>query len=63
MRTGPPTIGAVQLRGVITDWGGVMTNPIAETVYAWLEADGIDRDSYVTVMRQWVGHASQARPM
>jgi FMN phosphatase YigB (HAD superfamily) len=34
-----------------------MTNPIAETVFAWLEADGIDRDSYVTVMRQWVAQA------
>jgi epoxide hydrolase-like predicted phosphatase len=48
---------AVELRGVITDWGGVMTNPIAETVNAWLEADGIDRGSYVTVMRQWVSQA------
>jgi epoxide hydrolase-like predicted phosphatase len=47
----------VELRGVITDWGGVMTNPIAETVNAWLEADGIDRDSYVAVMRQWVSQA------
>jgi epoxide hydrolase-like predicted phosphatase len=48
---------AVQLRGVITDWGGVMTNPIADTVNAWLEADRIDRASYVTVMRQWVSQA------
>jgi len=47
----------VELRGVITDWGGVMTNPIAETVNAWLEADGIDRDSYVAVMREWVSQA------
>jgi epoxide hydrolase-like predicted phosphatase len=47
----------VELRGVITDWGGVMTNPIAETVNAWLVAEGIDRDSYVTVMRQWVSQA------
>jgi putative hydrolase of the HAD superfamily len=45
---------AVELRGVITDWGGVMTNPISETVQAWLTAEGIDRDSYVAVMRQWV---------
>jgi epoxide hydrolase-like predicted phosphatase len=51
---------AVALRGVITDWGGVMTNPIAETVNAWLEADGIDRDSYVTVMRRWVAQAYDA---
>jgi epoxide hydrolase-like predicted phosphatase len=48
---------AVDRRGVITDWGGVMTNPIAETVNAWLEADGIDRASYTTVMRQWVSRA------
>jgi putative hydrolase of the HAD superfamily len=48
---------AVELRGVITDWGGVMTNPISETVQAWLTAEGIDRDSYVAVMRQWVTQA------
>jgi epoxide hydrolase-like predicted phosphatase len=46
-----------ELRGVITDWGGVMTSPIADSVNAWLSADGIDRDSYVTVMRQWVKQA------
>jgi len=34
-----------------------MTNPIAETVNAWIEADGIDRDSYVAVMRRWVAQA------
>lgn len=34
-----------------------MTNPIAETVNAWLAADRIDRASYVTVMREWVKQA------
>jgi putative hydrolase of the HAD superfamily len=34
-----------------------MTNPIAETVNAWLEADGIDRASYTAIMRQWVAQA------
>jgi len=34
-----------------------MTNPIIETVSAWLAAEGIDRDSYRTVMRQWVSQA------
>jgi putative hydrolase of the HAD superfamily len=42
------------LRGVITDWGGVLTNPIAEAVEAWLAAEQIDRASYLTVMRPWV---------
>jgi putative hydrolase of the HAD superfamily len=45
---------------VITDWGGVMTNPILETVTAWLEAECIDRDSYRTVMRAWVTQAYDA---
>jgi hypothetical protein len=40
--------------GVITDWGGVLTTPILTTAQAWIQADGIDWDSYRTVMRAWV---------
>jgi putative hydrolase of the HAD superfamily len=47
----------VTLRAVITDWGGVMTNPLPETVRAWIDADGIDYASYVAVMRGWVNGA------
>jgi putative hydrolase of the HAD superfamily len=43
--------------GLIIDWGGVMTNPILDTVNAWLDADGIERSSYVTIMRSWVSLA------
>jgi putative hydrolase of the HAD superfamily len=39
---------------VIADWGGVMTNPITETVRAWIAADEIDYDSYHVVMKAWV---------
>jgi putative hydrolase of the HAD superfamily len=46
-----------RLRGVITDWGGVMTNPIAQTVDTWLEAEQIDRESYHAVVRPWVTQA------
>ena len=45
------------LRGVITDWGGVMTNPIIDSVNGWLAAEGISRDSYVSDMRRWVSQA------
>ena len=41
-------------RGVITDWGGVMTNPILATVRAWLDAEDIDYESYAAVMRPWI---------
>jgi putative hydrolase of the HAD superfamily len=40
--------------GLIIDWGGVMTSPIADTVRAWLDSEGIDHDSYAAVMRPWV---------
>ena len=50
--------GAV-IRGVVTDWGGVLTTPILSTVRAWIQADGIDWDSYVAVMRPWVFGAYQ----
>jgi putative hydrolase of the HAD superfamily len=46
-----------RLRGVITDWGGVMTNPMAETMNAWLDADGIDRKSYAAAIRPWLAQA------
>jgi putative hydrolase of the HAD superfamily len=42
---------------VIFDWGGVMTNPILDTVDAWIAGERIDRDSYVAVMRSWVSGA------
>ncbi len=45
------------LRGVIADWGGVMTNPITETVRAWIAADEIDYESYHAVMKAWVAGA------
>jgi len=45
---------ASAFRGVVIDWGGVMTNPIGETVQVWLDSEDIDRDSYAAVMRPWV---------
>jgi putative hydrolase of the HAD superfamily len=47
----------VALRGLITDWGGVLTSPLADSVTAWLAADGIDPHGYRTVMRAWVTDA------
>jgi putative hydrolase of the HAD superfamily len=49
-----------ELRGIVTDWGGVMTTPILTTVRAWIEADGIDWESYLAVMRPWVSAAYDA---
>jgi epoxide hydrolase-like predicted phosphatase len=43
-----------EMRALITDWGGVLTQPIGETVRDWIVADQIDWDSYVAVMRPWL---------
>jgi putative hydrolase of the HAD superfamily len=50
-------VNGVTIRGVITDWGGVLTTPILTMVRAWIEADEIDWNSYHTVMRAWVFEA------
>jgi putative hydrolase of the HAD superfamily len=49
--------GRGDLRAVITDWGGVLTSPIADSVDAWLAADLIEPDAYRTIMRAWIGQA------
>jgi putative hydrolase of the HAD superfamily len=49
--------GKVPVRGVITDWGGVLTNPIGESVNAWLAEEAIDREHYASVMRPLIAQA------
>ena len=56
-RAGRAGGGGPRIRGVIIDWGGVMTNPILDTVDAWIRAEQIDRDTYTAVMRAWVTQA------
>ncbi|MFG2002340.1 HAD family hydrolase [Spirillospora sp. NPDC048911] len=45
------------VKAVITDWGGVLTSPLNDSVAAWLAADQIDAGNYRTVMRAWVRQA------
>jgi putative hydrolase of the HAD superfamily len=53
----PEADATSRIRGVIVDWGGVMTSPILDTMNAWMTTERIDRDSYLTVMRRWVVQA------
>jgi putative hydrolase of the HAD superfamily len=43
-----------RFRGVILDWGGVMTNPIRDMVAVWLDDEDVDHEHYTAVMRPWV---------
>ncbi|WP_248961747.1 HAD family hydrolase, partial [Sphaerisporangium perillae] len=45
------------LKGVLIDWGGVLTTSLHEAIAEWLEADGIDAVHYRDLMRALVRHA------
>ncbi|GLW05311.1 hypothetical protein Misp01_04410 [Microtetraspora sp. NBRC 13810] len=44
-------------KGVLIDWGGVLTTGLAEAIDEWIEADRIDASHYRDVMRELVLHA------
>ena len=46
-----------ELSAVIIDWGGVLTQPIGDTVRDWIAADQIDWDSYMAVVGPWLSDA------
>lgn len=41
-------------RGLLIDWGGVLTSGLPDAMRAWAEADGIDYDAYYTAMTDWL---------
>jgi putative hydrolase of the HAD superfamily len=43
----------VDLRGLIVDWGGVLTERLDLSMRTWAEEEGIDFEAYVAVMRAW----------
>jgi putative hydrolase of the HAD superfamily len=47
----------MELRAVVIDWGGVLTQPIGDTVRDWIAADQIDWDTYLAVVGPWLSDA------
>ena len=41
-------------RGLIVDWGGVLTAPVHVAVRRWIESTGVLHDHYTAVVRRWV---------
>ena len=42
------------MKGLIVDWGGVLTMPIHTAIGGWLKASGVDYNHYGEVVRRWV---------
>jgi epoxide hydrolase-like predicted phosphatase len=43
------------VRGLVVDWGGVLTGDLGVAVNRWATAEQIEMDAYVSVMRDWLG--------
>jgi epoxide hydrolase-like predicted phosphatase len=43
------------LRGLILDWGGVLTASLDSAMETWAATDGVDYEHFRSVMRAWVG--------
>jgi len=46
-----------ELRALVVDWGGVLTEPLGTAMQAWADVDGVDFEHYQQVMREWFGPA------
>jgi epoxide hydrolase-like predicted phosphatase len=44
-----------ELKGLIVDYGGVLTNSLEHTMAAWAEADDLVIDDFSTAMKGWLG--------
>jgi epoxide hydrolase-like predicted phosphatase len=50
-----PPHGAVRLRALVVDYGGVLTSPLHDAMQAWCDEDEIDLGQFRAVMREWLG--------
>jgi epoxide hydrolase-like predicted phosphatase len=44
-----------RLRGLIVDWGGVLTASLDSAMSRWASDDGVDFEHFRAVMRSWLG--------
>lgn len=49
--------GTTPVRGLVIDYGGVLTTPIKEMMGAWAGTDGIDYEGFRAVLAEWFGAA------
>jgi epoxide hydrolase-like predicted phosphatase len=50
----------VPRRGLVVDWGGVLTYDLGDAMHRWAVADGVDADEFRELMREWLGPAAGA---
>jgi putative hydrolase of the HAD superfamily len=53
---------AIPLRGLLVDWGGVLTPPLDDTMAAWARRDGVDFEHFRAILAEWVGAGPPGAP-
>jgi len=48
-----------KLTALVVDYGGVLTNPLRETMGAWFSAERIDEQRFAAVMREWLAEGAE----
>lgn len=43
------------VRGLIVDYGGVLTTPVADSMTAWAASDGVDYEGFRSLLMDWFG--------
>lgn len=49
-----------EVSAVVFDYGGVLTTPVADSITAWLAADGIDPGSFSRTLKAWLSRDAPA---
>lgn len=52
-----------ELRGLLVDYGGVLTNPLSEFIGNWVRTDGVDPERFADLMRRWLGPGADRNPI
>jgi epoxide hydrolase-like predicted phosphatase len=50
-----PVTTSTGLRGLVVDWGGVLTASLDSAMAQWATDDGVDYEQFRDVMRSWAG--------
>jgi epoxide hydrolase-like predicted phosphatase len=45
------------MKGLIVDYGGVLTSALQDTMSSWVESDGIVIDDFSAAMKDWLGRS------
>lgn len=52
-----------ELRGLLVDYGGVLTNPLSEFIGNWVRTEGLDPERFADLMRRWLGPDAGRNPI